>query len=127
MGTKKLSSSNPYGSINPFFIRSLPSEGIVKNGKVEVRNETLLFDDEPYPEGTKVQVNIGRNLYCYDVAERENELLAYAARIKERVDKRNEAVKVFNQSLNVPVSWKPEIKRVMSGLQRNVDRDWETS
>lgn len=94
--------------------------GIIIEGK------QLTFSGQPITAGKDVIVWMAGNPYCFLAAEYEAE----QKRIHERKQAEKEAeaarknllrdqAKKFNTSLNVPVSWSPGIKEVLSGLSAN--------
>jgi len=112
--------------INPFLVRSLPAGGLVEQGTVKIGSETLSFDDEPYPDGTCVRVSIGRDFYCESLVEieqqrqeRQRQREQREERERELWQQQREQNKQFNESLNIPVAWRPEYKPVLSGLTEN--------
>jgi len=109
--------------INPFFIRSLPATGVVTDGAVKVGSELLQFTDTPYSNGTEVNVYLSQNFYCETTAEIEAKRQVQEEQQRQRQQaaleaeqRRADEAKRFNDSLNIPARWTPEIKRVLSGL-----------
>lgn len=121
--------------INPFLMNSLPREGIVRSGHVQVAGFTLDFrrGETPYPDGTRVRVWCSRDLVCESLQEIElrRQERARQAEMEARQDfarrsrRRLEAYQ-FNRGLNVPVKWKPEIKHVIGGLTVNSSGNGQT-
>lgn len=113
--------------IDPRVWRNLPTQAIVENGKVQIGSMTFEFiAGEAYPDGCAVEVHGGRRFTCISLEDKQREAIkqqeAYEARCAAEAIKqqaREEANRVFNNSLNVSVRWQPGIKINLSGLSAN--------
>jgi hypothetical protein len=112
------------GFIDPFVFKNLPMKAVVENGKITLGSMLFEFKDETYPDGTTVELNCGRYSFCClslkEKAdhEKEQKLAREAQRAAEQVkrNQKEEANRIFNRKLNVPVRWIPVIKMNWSGL-----------
>ena len=113
--------------IDPFFMRSLPAYGIVKNGMVLVGDQRLLFaNKDAYPENTQVKVWCDRFFRCQsleDIEQERDEWQRQQDEIKQQKQEQEalhrQKVAAFNRALNIPGRWFPEIKHRLGGLMEN--------
>lgn len=116
--------------LNPMCYRSFPFSAIVKDSVVRTDWHIFRFASEPYPDGTEVEVSLGRYVECISADEKiartkdlmkiaDDRALARQA-IRDRVALQNTE---FNKSLNIPVRWKPQHKPVLSGLSERSSGD----
>jgi hypothetical protein len=111
------------GFIHPFAMRHLPARATVQNSQIEFGGMIFTFTDEPFENGTEVEISCPRNFIARSIEEIEAERraadqkreVARAANL-ERINAQRAANLAFNQSLQIPVAWVPEIKIVLSGL-----------
>ena len=113
--------------VSPYVWNALPLEAVVQDGTVSIRSQVFDFESSPYPNGTKILVSRGRNIYCESLTEIEAEKVRQEQKRQKAHAERQEALVIekqkndaLNESLNVPVKWSPEIKHCLSGL--NSDR-----
>lgn len=115
--------------IPPQLLQSLPYKSVVENGTVNVCGSTCAFDGEPFPDGEEVILFYGNyKMECRTVEDHERFLekqenlknQMYQAKLQKQKDIRHNNLK-FNQSLNIPVKWSPDIKHVLSGMSRKSD------
>lgn len=112
------------GFIDPFVFRNLPMTAVVVNGKITLGSMLFDFKDEAYPDGTIVELNSRRYGFCClsleekATYEAEQKLAREAYQAAERVkqNQKEEANRIFNQNLKIPVRWIPAIKMNWSGL-----------
>jgi hypothetical protein len=112
------------GFIDPRFMRSLPTDGVVRGNKVVVGSAELQFVGEPMPDETVVKIFLhNRHFACQSLAEIEETFRLAKESRKEHERQQLEVYRLrqadalaFNASLRIPVAWRPEIKPVLSGL-----------
>ena len=113
------------GFIDPRFFRSLPiTTRVDSDSALRVGTSELHFVSDSLPVGTEVKIWISSgNFVCQSIAEIEaeevqrEEMFAERQRLaaEKEASRQQEAIKL-NQSLNIPVSWYPDVKPVLSGL-----------
>ena len=113
-------------AVDPRVHNSLPAKAVVTDGKISICSQDFLFVSDSYANGTEVLVQISRNYYCRSLSEiaqekLDTEGLRNQANLKrDRIESERIAeAEVFNNSLNVPVQWSPEVKHILSGLSEN--------
>lgn len=107
-------------------IRNGDFKAIVKDGKIKLSSGYCTFIDEPYPDGEEIILSAGANLYAESIVDIEKKIAEQKAIARQKEEEQrvleNERVRLaweFNDSLNIPVKWTPEIKPVLSGLTEN--------
>lgn len=121
--------------ISPFWLSSLPREEasvVAADGSIGLRGEPMItLGPSPFKAGESVVIRIaGRRITAYGATALtvyEAELaLAQKAEAEQEAARRAaaaEAATEANAALGVPVSWRPEIKVVLSGLTENSRMD----
>lgn len=119
------------GFISPFWLSTLPSEEtttVGADGTITLHGEPMkTCHPSPFAPGERITVRVHRpHITAYDAAalEAEESRAAQAnrlAREQERAEaaERAAAAAESNNDLRVPVTWRPEIKVVLSGLSEN--------
>lgn len=110
--------------IDPFLYNSLPIRTVVSDGIIKTEYQNLYFFENPYRDGTEVEIfTYDRFLSCQSITEIEEERKKREKLREEKGKAKIKAIEIkrlktreFNESLNIPVLWQPEIKHVLSGL-----------
>lgn len=118
--------------IFPGIFRILPAPGIVENGfpvcVVDGNKHIFHFiDNDSYPDGTIISILINSGfLFCESIddaqirlVKQDRERCDREIRNQQIEEKKDAAIKAFNDSLKIPFKWKAEINRVLSGLSEN--------
>lgn len=121
--------------INPFWLSALPREeasAVGDDGSILLAGEPMIArGPSPFAPGEAVTIRIlGRTITAYETkALADYDAAQDAARKAEdeeraarRAAAEAEALRV-NAALNIPVTWRPEIKVVLSGLSENSRMD----
>lgn len=113
--------------IDPRLMHNIPITAIVDGEYCITEYQRLKFKNRVYPDKTIGVVRIINGFFYFvsDVEiEEEKKRVEKAVKsqfeceIQER-EHRDAVSRKFNMSLNIPVKWRPEIRRVLSGLTEN--------
>ncbi len=111
------------GFIDPAVFRRLPLNGEVQDGKIQIGDMSFEFTGDRYKDGTAVEVAVARQFYCVSLEDKQREeterqQAAEARRAAEAIaqKQREEANQIFNNGLNVPARWQPDIKLNLSTM-----------
>lgn len=121
--------------ISPFWLSALPREeasAVAADGSILLAGEPVVArGPSPFEPGETVTVRVlGRTITAYETealaAHDAAQAAARKAEDEERAARRaaDEAAALeANAALNIPVTWRPEIKVVLSGLSENSRMD----
>jgi hypothetical protein len=110
----------------PMDVNKLTGDGVVRDGEVQLEEGSLKFSDDPYPDGTKVEVKIKNDYYralSEDELKRKEEEQENWSRLKEAVkqydtEKRVEDRQEFWDSYDIPIDYKLAVNLRKSQLRR---------
>ena len=125
--TFKLLNRNP---LDPRWLNSFREAEVLieESDKVVVGDVTLYLESgQPsLPVGQRVKVWLSRWFYCetvdYVEHQKATQRIAFEQKKREQESSRKKAEKEaidFNESLNIPSTWRPGMKDVLSGLSEN--------
>jgi hypothetical protein len=122
---RKLETESPF--IEPRFFQSLPLKAVVAGGKIVTKFETLTFTGCPYADGTEIEISASRYGYSCEsleeIKQRNDERLRsrdeHFQKLRLASEQHDRESILYNETLNIPVSWIPTIKPCLSGLTQN--------